>query len=255
MSPAALRRAFLVPRLFEPGRIRLRETRLDGLVAGGAMPLEEPLRLPARGEFGGEREVGIINIGDPGSVTVEGQTHTLDRLDGLYVGSGSGTLFFEGQDGSRPAYYLLSCPAHTRHPTRKVSRQEAQAEDLGNSAQCSKRRLLKYIHPGGVSSCQLLMGVTEIEDHSVWNTMPPHTHVRRSEIYFYFGLGDQIVVHLMGPPGRTRHLIVRNKEAVLAPRWSIHSGVGTGAYRFIWGMAGDNRDFADIAPVGLSSIR
>jgi len=246
MSAAELREAFLVPRLLEPGKIHLVQTDLDGLVVGGVMPLDEPLLLAP----GAELETGILNIGGPGQVTSGAKTFALDRLDCLYVGSGGGPVRFEGS-----AWCLLSCPAHARRPTRKVSRQEAEVAEFGSAAQCSKRRVIKYIHGGGAPSCQLMMGVTEMEDGNVWNTMPPHTHSRRSEIYFYFDLGDQIVIHLMGLPDRTRHLIVRDREAVLSPRWSIHTGAGTNAYRFIWGMAGENRDFADIDPVGLSSLK
>lgn len=259
MNTDELRGAFLTDRLFEAGEIRLVCSNLDRMIVGGAMPASGN-RLSLQEEFGTchltrGRELGIINIGDPGIVFLNGREYQLGRLDGLYVGMSEEHVSFGSLDGGRPAFYILSCPAHVRYPSAKIPADEVRAVEIGDKLRCSGRRLRKYICAGGLSSCQLVMGLTEVEEGSVWNTLPPHTHNRRSEIYLYFDLGDQIVVHLMGNPERTRHLVVHDRQGVLSPCWSIHAGVGTGSYRFVWGMAGENRDFQDIDPVELSDLK
>ncbi|MGE5569278.1 MAG: 5-dehydro-4-deoxy-D-glucuronate isomerase [Rhodospirillales bacterium] len=251
-----LRSAFLLPGLMESGRLKLALTGLDRLVAGGCVPGPEPVRLPPVPQFGTRyfterREMGIINIGDPGVVNVGGAAYELARLECLYVGMGEEEILFANLGSAQAEFYFLSCPAHAKYPTAKASAESARVDETGSTARASRRRVVRYIHPGGIESCQLLMGYTELRGGNVWAGIPPHTHGRRSEIYFYFDLGDQVVVHLLGRPNRTRHLIVRDREAVLVPGWSIHTCAGTEPYRFIWGMAGENREYEDmdIVPV------
>ncbi|MBL0158248.1 MAG: 5-dehydro-4-deoxy-D-glucuronate isomerase [Bryobacterales bacterium] len=258
LSTSALRQSFLLEHLFQSGQLNLIPTDLDRLAVGAAMPIGE-LRLPSCREFGTayfteRREIGIINIGAPGVVRVGAQSYTLELLECLYVGIGEPEISFESITDQPPAFYFLSSPAHHKHPTAKVARSDAQSVTLGVPATASCRRLNKCIHPGGVQSCQLVMGFTELEPSSVWNTMPAHTHTRRSEIYLYFDLGDHLVVHLFGEPENTRHLIVRDRQAILSPPWSLHSGAGTANYRFIWGMAGENQSFDDMDAIPMESL-
>lgn len=258
MTTAELREQFLVGELFQPGELNLVATDLDRLVAGAAMPAGE-LRLPACKEFGTgyfteRRELGILNIGAPGSVRVGSQSFALGLLDCLYVGMGEPDIVFESAGDSPAAFYLLSCPAHAKHPTAKLARAEADSTMIGSADNASRRRLTKCIHPGGLGSCQLVMGFTEVQPGSVWNTMPAHVHSRRSEIYLYFDLGENLVVHLFGTPSETRHLIVRDRQAVLSPPWSLHSGAGTAGYGFVWGMAGENQSFADMDPIATGEL-
>jgi 4-deoxy-L-threo-5-hexosulose-uronate ketol-isomerase len=258
MATEHLRKSFLANRLFVPGQARFIYTDLDRIVLGGIVPDSE-FRLPTYPELGAphftaRREAGIVNLGGSGEVVVSGQRFVLDKLDCLYVGIGEEEVLFSRNCAAQPAFYLLSCPAHKKYPTAKVSRAESQFMALGDDAHASRRRIHKYIHPDGIRSCQLVMGLTEIEPNCVWNTMSPHTHSRRTEVYLYCDLGDEVVVHLMGRPDRTRSLIVRDREAVLSPAWSIHAAAGTSNYKFIWGMAGENQDFADVDPVGLADL-
>ncbi|HOQ43959.1 MAG TPA: 5-dehydro-4-deoxy-D-glucuronate isomerase [Bryobacteraceae bacterium] len=251
-----LRDAFLLSGLMESGRLKLALTGLDRLAAGGCVPGPKPVRLPPVPQFGTRyfterREIGIINIGDPGIVSVNGTAYELARLDCLYIGMGEEQILFENLGNGQAEFYFLSCPAHTKYPTVQASAETARADEIGSAARASRRRVVRYIHPEGIESCQLLMGYTELCGGNVWASMPPHTHRGHSEIDFYFDLGDQVVVHLLGQPNRTRHLIVRDREAVLVPGWSINSCVGTEPYRVIWGMAGENREYEDmdIVPV------
>lgn len=254
-----LRDAFLVSGLFAGGELRLVITDMDRMIVGACMP-SAPMRLesvPALRStyFMDRREMGIVNLGGPGHVRIEGDRCSLSPLDFLYVGAGTRDIWFEPCGDSQPRFYFLSCPAHTRHPVRRVAREETPVETLGDAASASRRRLRKFIHPGGAASCQLVMGMTELDQGSVWNTMPPHTHGRRSEVYLYSGLGEGVVVHLMGEPRQTRHLIVGDMQAVLSPAWSIHCGAGTQPYSFVWGMAGENQDFTDMDPLKPSELR
>lgn len=260
LDSAALREAFLLEGLFAAGELRMALTDLDRLVAGAAMPLDSPLALPSPGEFGTayfteRREIGVINIGGDGHLKVGGVTYSLGPMDFLYIGAGQPEVSFERCGDAKPSFYFLSCPAHRRLPVVRVGRGEAQSEVIGQAETASRRRLHRYLHPGGVESCQLVMGMTELESGSVWNTMPSHLHSRRSEIYLYAGLGDGVVVHLLGEPERSRHLIVRDREAVLSPSWSLHCGAGTQPYSFVWGMAGENQSFSDIDPVEMNQLR
>lgn len=260
MNTSELRDAFLVDRLFSPGELRLVLTDLDRLSLGAAMPAADQLQLPACAEFGSayfteRREIGVVNLGEPGHVLVGEERYSLETFDFLYIGRENEHIAFAACGHSRPVFYFLSCPAHARLPVRRMARNEAEAEAIGDPAWASRRVLRKYIHPQGLRSCQLVMGRTELEPGSVWNTMPPHTHSRRSEVYLYFGLEDGVVVHLMGEPEQTRHLIMGDREAVLSPSWSIHSGAGTRPYSFIWGMAGENQAFHDMDLLQPSQLR
>ncbi|MGD9326941.1 MAG: 5-dehydro-4-deoxy-D-glucuronate isomerase, partial [Desulfobacterales bacterium] len=202
------------------------------------------------------RELGVINVGAAGAITVDGKPHELSPKDGLYVGMGAEKLEFSSADKNHPARFYLNCaPAHVNYPTSIVTFSQAEPTEMGEMALSNQRTIRKYIHPDGVKSCQLVMGMTTLETGSVWNTMPVHTHQRRMEAYFYFGLADdQVVFHFMGQPSETRHLVVRNEEAVLSPSWSIHSGAGTGAYTFIWGMVGENQTFTDMDAVPMKDL-
>ena len=201
------------------------------------------------------REIGILNLGAEGVVHVGGTRHTLGHLDCLYLGAGERDVSFERSPENQAEFFFISTPAHAKHPTAIVRRADVRTDPIGDPAKASRRRINKLIHPDGVKSCQLVMGFTEFEPGSVWNTMPPHTHSRRTEVYLYFDLGEAAVFHFMGRPDATRHLVVRNREAVLSPAWSIHCGVGTGAYRFVWAMGGDNQVFADMDAVPVAELK
>ncbi len=259
---AELRRHFHVGALFEPGRISLTYTHVDRFVVGGAVPLAEGLALTApkpvgTASFLDRRELGIVNIGGAGAVMVGADRHVLGRGDALYVGRGAGEVRFLSDDAGDPArFYLLSTPAHATHPTVRIAEADAKRIDLGAAATANLRTLRQYIHPDVCGSCQLVMGITRLAEGNVWNTMPAHIHDRRSEVYLYFDLAaDTRVFHLMGEPQETRHIVMANEEAVISPGWSIHSGCGTANYSFIWAMAGDNQDFADMDFVAMGDLR
>lgn len=251
MHPQQLRETFLVGDLFVPGQVRGVFTDLDRFVVGGVVPLS-PLELPNHKETGRaffleRREMGAINLGGPGKVVADGKSFEVGRLDFVYLPMGTKSVVFESADLGNPAkFYFLSCPAHAAFAAAVMKQQEAAQVALGSQLGANQRTIYKFIHSGGIQSCQLVMGFTELAPGSVWNTFPPHTHNRRTEVYFYFDLGDNVVVHLMGEPGATRHLFVQNEQAVLSPAWSIHAGCGTGSYRFVWGMAGENQTFEDM---------
>jgi 4-deoxy-L-threo-5-hexosulose-uronate ketol-isomerase len=261
MSTAELRQAFLIEDLFTPGTVTLVYLDLDRAVVGSAVPLASPLSLPTphllRATcFTERRELGVLNIGAPGSVTVDGASHDLDRLDALYIGRGDHSISFSSADSAHPAeFYLLSYPAHSTHPTEKIQGARQPAQSIGAAETANRRSITRLIHLEGTRSCQLVMGYTRLEQGSVWNTMPPHTHMRRSEIYLYFDLDpQQRIVHLMGPPQETRHLVVSNRQAVISPGWSIHAGVGTSSYTFCWGMGGENQVYSDMDALQLSDL-
>ncbi|MDB6017438.1 MAG: 5-dehydro-4-deoxy-D-glucuronate isomerase [Pedosphaera sp.] len=260
MNTQQLRDTFLVADLFVPGEFRGVFTDLDRLAVGGVVPLT-PLELPNHKETGRaffleRREFGAINIGGPGVVRADGKSFALDRLDCVYVPIGTQKVTFESADAKNPArFYWLSCPAHAAHPATLMKKKEATPVPLGTLAGANQRTIYKYIHAGGIQSCQLVMGFTELAEGSVWNTFPPHTHNRRTEIYVYFDLAEKVLVHLMGAPTETRHLFVQEQQVVLSPAWSIHSGCGTGNYRFIWGMAGENQTFGDMDGIKPADLR
>ena len=262
MTTAQLRETFLMNSLYEPGALHLVYVDLERTIAGIAAPLAEPISLPADADlraqyFTERRELGALNIGGPGSIKVDGKCHSLDNLDCLYIGRGNADISFASQDAASPAiFYLLSYPAHTAYPVILVRKEEASPTTLGSAETCNLRTVSKYIYIGGVKSCQLVMGVTHLHAGSVWNTMPPHTHMRRSEVYLYFNLAQEAVVfHLMGPPEETRHILMKDYQAVISPGWSIHAGVGTRAYSFCWGMGGENQDYADMDPASIATLR
>ncbi len=235
---------------------------LDRLVLGGAVPLVEPLALlnppSLRAEYFCERrELGVLNIGDAGSVSVDGETFPLAAHEALYVGRGARVVSFASTQSESPArFYLVSYPAHATYPTARITPADADVLELGSSESANKRQVRRYIHLKGVRSAQLVMGVTVLAPGSVWNTMPAHTHDRRSEVYLYFDLpADAIVMHLMGEPTATRTLVVRDGEVALSPGWSVHSGCGTRAYAFCWAMGGENQDYADMDVVPMETLR
>jgi 4-deoxy-L-threo-5-hexosulose-uronate ketol-isomerase len=257
-----LRASFLVQSLFVPGAMTMQLVDLDRVVLGGVVPIDQPLVLQAPEALLAEyfcerRELGVLNTGNVGKITVDGVSHVLQPHEVLYVGRGSRDIRFESANAATPArFYLVSYPAHAVHPTRLITVAEADVLELGTPEKANRRRVRRYIHRGGAASCQLVMGVTTLDDGSVWNTMPAHTHHRRTEVYLYFGLpADAMVVHLMGEPTDTRSLIVRDGDVALSPGWSIHSGCGTQAYAFCWAMGGENQDYADMQVIGMETIR
>jgi 4-deoxy-L-threo-5-hexosulose-uronate ketol-isomerase len=262
MTPDELRTHFLVSGLFAPGEARFETIDLDRVTLGGVVPLTEPIRLVAPEElaassFTERRELGILNIGGPGTVIVDGVSHAAAKLDMVYVGRGEHEVSLASADTASPArYFLVSYPSHGEHPTVRISAGDADASELGTQPKANRRRLARYIHRGGARSSQLVMGVTSLHEGSVWNTMPPHTHVRRTEVYLYFDVPtDAVVFHVMGTPDATQHLVVRDGEVALSPSWSIHAGCGTSNYAFCWAMGGENQDFADMQGFDMITLR
>ena len=257
-----MRDNFLVTDLFIPDRPTLVYSFFDRLIIGGICP-QNPLSLDIDPAILGasflleRRELGLINVGGDGIVRADGAEFKIPNRDGLYLGMGVESIEFSSVDPAAPAlFYMLSTPAHKRYESENIRAADIEPVVLGDTLTANSRRINKYIHPGGVQSCQLVMGVTSLEPGSVWNTMPTHTHQRRMEAYFYFDVADEHrVFHLMGAPEETRHLILRNHQAVISPSWSIHSGVGTAAYSFIWGMAGENQDFDDMDHVPMEKLK
>jgi 4-deoxy-L-threo-5-hexosulose-uronate ketol-isomerase len=258
----ALRAAFLIESLFTPGKLEMVYTDADRAIVGSAVPTGSPLKLTADAElrsafFCERRELGILNIAGDGVVEADGQRHELGKLDCLYVGRGSKEVSFSSKDASKPAaFYLLSYPAHAAYPTTLARTKDAAPVELGSVADANRRTIYKYIHTGGIKSCQLVMGFTKLQEGSVWNTMPPHTHTRRSEIYIYFDVDPKRrVMHFMGTPQQSRHLVVADRQAVISPSWSIHCGCGTGAYTFCWGMGGENQTFEDMDAAPIDQLK
>lgn len=248
-----LRKDFLIENLFVPGEINMTYSHVDRIIAGGATPKDAPLALTASDELRADyflqrRELGIINIGASGTVTLDGTVYRLGNKDGLYVGMGTKEVIFASDDPSTPAkFYFNSAPAHKTYPTVFIDINKANKRHIGSAADGNKRTINQYIHPDVLQTCQLSMGLTQLEEGSMWNTMPCHTHERRMEVYLYFDLPeDAVVFHFMGEPDETRHIVMKNEQAVISPSWSIHSGVGTHCYTFIWGMVGENQDFDDM---------
>lgn len=256
-----LREEFLIQNLFVPGEIKMVYSHIDRIITGGAVPVE-PIELTAGDEIRAEyflqrREMGVINIGGKGIIEIDGTDYELEYKDGIYVGMGAKKIIFKSLDKEKPAkFYINSAPAHTSYPTVYIKPENCVQVELGSLEESNHRVITKYILPGQVESCQLVMGMTSLKPGSVWNTMPTHTHDRRMEVYLYFDMPeDAIVFHYMGEPTETRHIVMRNEEAVISPSWSIHSGSGTRAYTFIWGMAGENQDFDDMDHVAMKDIR
>jgi len=262
MTTGEIRETFLLSGLCEPGKLHVNYVDLDRSVVGFAAPTDSALTLPTYPELRAEyfcerRELGVLSIGGTGTVTVEGKSYELNNLDVIYISKGSKQVSFASKSAAAPAvFYLLSYPAHAEYPVAVVRKEEANPTELGSVETCNKRTICKYIYLQGARSCQLVMGVTHLAAGSNWNTMPPHTHMRRSEIYMYFNVAeDARVVHLMGPPDETRHIVMADKEIAVSPGWSIHAGVGTRAYSFAWGMGGENQDYADMDPAPVQTLR
>lgn len=261
MATDELRHNFHVGGLFEPGQINLTYTHYDRMVVGGAMPAGaalplETIRPAGTPNFLDRRELIAVNIGGAGRIDVDGEAYALGTRDMLYVGMGS-EVSFASDDASNPAkFYLLSAPAHQRHPTRLIRIGDAKRIDLGSQATSNERSIFQFIHAEGAKTCQLVVGMTTLATGSVWNTMPAHVHDRRMEAYLYFDLPETArVFHFMGEPAETRHIVMANEEAVISPPWSVHAGCGTASYTFIWAMAGDNVDYTDVDPVLLETMR
>ena len=262
MTAEELRGRFLLENIFQAGKTELVYTNVDRAVVGGIVPLAKPLDLKVGKEmacsfFCERREAGVINLGGSGSITVDGKVYKLASRECLYIGKGSKDISFASDSTKEPAmFYLLSYPAHADYPTTYAGLDKANRIDLGSAKEANRRTIFQYIRLGGIKSCQLVMGFTELHEGSVWNTFPPHTHDRRTEVYCYFDLPkDGVVFHMIGEPTDTRHVIVKEKQVVLSPEYSIHSGVGTGGYRFVWGMGGENQVFDDMDKVDIGGMK
>ena len=257
-----LREEFLIDDLFQPDEVKLVYSHIDRIITGSAVPVGKSLSLSSgealhAGSFLERRELGVINIGGAGTVTVEGKPYALRNRDGMYIGMGTKDVRFESDDAAQPAkFYLNSAPAHMAYPTVLIKPEDCQKVELGSLEESNHRTICKYILPGQVESCQLVMGMTSLKPGSVWNTMPCHTHDRRMEVYLYFEVPQNaLVFHYMGEPSETRHIVMRNQQAVISPSWSIHSASGTRGYSFIWGMVGENQAFDDMDAVPMSELR
>lgn len=264
LDTEGLRREFLIEEVFSPNKLTMTYSHIDRIVFGGIMPVDSPLTFSNElGKSFGvtyfleRRELGLINIGGAGVVTVDGTNYEVGKAEALYVGKGARDVSFKSVDPAHPAkFYYNSAPAHTTYPTRKITQDQASPETLGDKSTSNRRTIYKYLVPNVLPTCQLVMGMTQLEEGSLWNTMPCHTHERRMEVYFYFNMKeDAAVFHMMGKPDETRHLLVHNEQAIISPSWSIHAGVGTQAYTFIWGMVGENQVFSDMDHVAVRDLR
>ena len=257
-----LRKHYFIGTIFRTDEAALTYSHVDRIIAGGIMPVTKEVRLEGSKELGSEfflerRELGVINIGGAGKITVDGVEYSSYKKDGLYIGMGSKELVFISEDSLNPAkFYINSAPAHMTYPIVKIDIEKANPVKLGSIANSNERTIFQYVHPAVCKSCQLLMGMTVLETNNVWNTMPCHTHERRMEVYFYFNMDPETrVFHLMGEPTETRHIIMANEQGVISPSWSIHSGVGTSNYTFIWGMVGENQTFTDMDHIAMGDLR
>jgi 4-deoxy-L-threo-5-hexosulose-uronate ketol-isomerase len=262
MSTQELRGNFLLENLMVNDQVSMVYSHYDRMIMGGAKPVSKGLQLPSHSELKAEfflerREIGIINVGGEGTIEVDGELFSLHKLDCLYIGKGMKTVNFKSDDSSSPAvFYFLSAPAHATFSNHLMKKEQASPVTIGDTKTANHRTIYKYIHADGIKSCQLVMGLTVLGEGSVWNTMPAHTHTRRMEAYFYFDVHpEHRVIHFMGEPQQTRHLIVANHEAVISPPWSIHAGCGTANYAFIWGMAGENYTYTDMDSVAIAELR
>jgi 4-deoxy-L-threo-5-hexosulose-uronate ketol-isomerase len=262
LSTEKLRNYYLVQDVFVPGEITLTLSHIERMVTGGAMPTSAALTLDkvpelATGAFFAGRELGVINVGGAGIVTVDGKAYEVTAREGMYIPMGTDSVTFASADAATPAkFFLVSTPAHQRYETVKITREMTSPMPMGSAATSNERVINKYVDPDVCRSAQLLLGLTELKTGSVWNTMPCHRHERRSETYFYFDMQpDTRVIHLMGEPHETRHLMVANEQAVISPPWSIHSGCGTANYTFIWAMGGENVDYKDLAGVPMGDLK
>ncbi|MDD5261721.1 MAG: 5-dehydro-4-deoxy-D-glucuronate isomerase [Methylacidiphilales bacterium] len=262
LNSKALRERFLIEHLFVPGELTLHAAEPDRVIVGSVVPTVNAISLDCPAELGADgfcarRELGVFNLGGVGMVTIDGKTFTMPRFACLYVGRGARSVLFSSAAAQEPAqFYLASYPAQHAYPTRLIGPDQGSVADLGTVEASNRRQLRKMIHPGEVESCQLVMGWTRLQSGSVWNTMPPHRHARRSEVYCYFDMAaDTRVIHLLGCPQETRHIVVADRQVVISPSWSIHGGAGTGPYSFCWAMGGENQDFADMDHVTMQELR
>lgn len=264
LDTAGLRREFLVETIFTADQYTMTYSHIDRIIVGGVMPVIRSVSVG--GEVGKQlgvsyflerRELGVINIGGAGTITVDGTCYEIGHRDALYVGKGAKEVVFESVDAAKPARFYYNCaPAHTTYPTKRVTPADVSPVTLGEDVTSNRRTINKYFVPDVLETCQLSMGLTELAPGNLWNTMPCHTHERRMEVYFYFGLEENsCVFHMMGQPQETRHIVMQNEQAVISPSWSIHSGVGTRAYTFIWGMVGENQVFDDMDHVKVGDLR
>jgi len=257
-----IRERFLIEELMQPGKINFTYTQYDRVIVGGAVPVNETLLLGNYPHlkahyFLERREMGIINVGGDAVVTVDENEYPLQRLDCLYIGKAIRDVRFTSIDPAYPAVlHILSAPAHAACPTRILKKNDAESNSLGSPEASNQRTIYRYIHEKGIQSCQLVMGLTILERGSVWNTIPAHTHDRRTEVYFYFDVPEsQAVFHYMGKPDETRHILMKNHQAIVSPPWSIHAGSGTSNYGFIWGMAGENLEYSDMDTCPVNDLR
>lgn len=262
LNTEQLRQLYLASEIFAPDEICLTYSHVERFIIGGAIPARTPIKLTTTKEVGSDpflarRELGLVNIGGPGRITVDGKAYDLEPRDGLYIGMGAADVVFSSKSEANPAKFYLACsPAHTHHPNTKIAVADAKPMPMGAVETANERTIFQYVHPEVCKSAQLLLGLTALKKGSIWNTMPCHLHDRRSEIYFYFDLkpADR-VFHFMGQPHETRHILVANEQAVISPPWSIHCGAGTSSYSFIWAMAGDNQDYKDMDQVPTINLR
>lgn len=263
MTTEELRKSYLIDSLFTFDKVPMVYSDIDRSITGSAVPVKKTLQLMASKKemaaefFAERREIGVINIGNEGAIKVDRKVYILQKKDALYIGRGAKNIEFRSKNISQPAkFYFVSYPAHKEYPTAHIRFTDAVQSKLGSQRDANKRTINKLILPGRVQSCQLVMGLTELEEGSIWNTMPSHTHQRRSEVYMYFNIEpDALVVHLMGQPQETRHLFIRNGQAVLNPSWSIHAGAGTRHYSFIWAMGGENQVFDDMDNISMDELQ
>lgn len=262
MDTGELRESFLVDNLFKKNTIELLYVDIDRAIIGSAVPVDSALKLEATKKemaadyFTERREIGVINVGNTGTITVDGQAYELENRDMLYIGKENKDILFSSAKAADPAcFYIQSYPAHKKYPTQLVKQSQARKVELGSKTEANERIIYQYIHLEGAKSCQLVMGFTELAEGSIWNTMPAHTHMRRSEIYMYFDVADDnVVFHFMGESDKTRHLVMHNRQAVISPSWSIHAGAGTKNYAFVWGMGGENQEFTDMDGIALKDL-
>ncbi|AYC19167.1 4-deoxy-L-threo-5-hexosulose-uronate ketol-isomerase [Dickeya dianthicola] len=264
LDTAGLRREFLIERIFDADACTMTYSHIDRIIVGGIMPVHQAVTVGVDvgkqlgvSYFLERRELGAINIGGAGVVSVDGERYEIGHEEAIYIGKGARDIRFTSVDSAKPArFYYNSAPAHTTYPTRKITAAEASPQTIGDDATSNRRTINKYIVPDVLPTCQLTMGLTKLAEGSLWNTMPCHTHERRMEVYFYFDMDEETAVfHMMGQPQETRHILVHNEQAVISPSWSIHSGVGTKRYTFIWGMVGENQVFSDMDHVKVSELR
>ncbi|MDC7225398.1 MAG: 5-dehydro-4-deoxy-D-glucuronate isomerase [Spirochaetales bacterium] len=262
MDTSELRKEFLIQNLFVKDQAKLTYSHVDRIITAGICPAGKKLSLDGAKELASEyfferREGGVVNIGGAGKMTLDGREYEMNQNDGFYIGMGTKEISFTSNSAETPAkFYLLSGPAHKAYPSKWIPLSETKEVHLGSLAESNERTIHQYVHPAVVESCQLCMGMTILEPNCIWNTMPVHTHERRMEVYMYFNMEpDTVVFHLMGTPDETRHVVMRNEEAIISPSWSIHSGAGTRDYTFIWGMVGENQTFTDMDGVDMKDLK